>query len=109
MHVLRWLFSQLFWLVPQRALAPSEVIEMRSELQDRLTQAGIRWLSDYGAIDTMQREGGVEVCGIRNEQTAKEVFRVSLLVFPKLPFRRIYYKDVGREVGWKVIIARRVC
>ena len=84
-----------------------ELFECRSEVQALLAEADILWLSHYSSVDPLHDLYGVEVCGIKEEETAERILRLLQRRFPQWGFSRCCYKDWGtRDVGWKVDIHR---
>jgi hypothetical protein len=84
----------------------AELFEFRNAAMEALSENGFVWLSDFGSIDLMQDIYGLEATGIREEADAKEIAALLRKIFPAWRCRRTYYKDVGREIGWKVMISR---
>ncbi len=83
-----------------------ELFECRSEVQALLAEADILWLSHYSSVDPLHDLYGVEVCGIREEETAERILELLQQRFPAWPHSRWYYKEYGRDIGWKVDIHR---
>jgi hypothetical protein len=83
-----------------------ELFELRNAVMEALSENGFAWLSDFGSIDLLQDVYGLEVTGIREEADAKEIAALLRRMFPGSRYRRTYYKDIGREIGWKAMIWR---
>ncbi|MEM1059138.1 MAG: hypothetical protein AAGK14_07805 [Verrucomicrobiota bacterium] len=84
-----------------------ELFEERSRLQEALEAEGVVWMQDYGAIDLMHAEFGLEVTAIKDERIAAVVMQVMAGLFPHWPYSDCYYRDSSRETGWKAIRHRR--
>ncbi len=84
----------------------AELFEFRNAVMEALSENGFIWLSDFGSIDLMQDIYGLEVTGIRDEADAKAIAALLRKILPAWRHRRTYYKDFGREIGWKVMISR---
>ncbi len=84
----------------------AELFEFRNAAMEALLENGFVWLSDFGSIDLMQDVYGLEVTGIREEADAKEIVKLLRKMFPAWHHCRTYYKDIGREIGWKTMISR---
>ena len=67
---------------------------------------GYQWLSHFSSVDLLHEEFGLEVCGIHEVADAREILRLLRRIFPSWPFHRMYFKDYGREIGWKAIVHR---
>ena len=84
-----------------------ELFECRSEAQAVLGEADILWLSHYSSVDPLQDLYGLEVCGIRDEESAQRIAVLLRQRFRDWRHCRIIHKDWGvKEPGWKVDIHR---
>jgi len=89
------------------AFRPSpELFELRSDVIATLDREGFQWLSHYSSVDCLHDVYGIEVCGIRAEEDAVAIRKVLMTMFPGWAAGQIYYKDYGREPGWKAEIHR---
>ena len=88
-----------------------ELFEDRGHAMEILEEVDVVPFSDYGSVDLLQKEYGLEVCGIHKEESVETVRRVLTGGFPHWHFGRICFKDYGREPGWKVSVHmfRRDC
>jgi len=83
-----------------------ELFEVRTDVISLLADNDFLWLSDFGSVDTMHDVYGIEVCGIHHESDAREILQLLCRQFPTWPDRACYFKDFGREIGWKARISR---
>lgn len=84
-----------------------ELFVHRNSALDALSRRGYAWLSDFGSIDVIHDNFGLEVCAIREEEDAETISSLLGTLFPDWHYNRIYYEDEnGGEIGWKVIISR---
>jgi len=81
-----------------------ELFEHRGKASEILQAAGFFCYSDYGSIDPLQKEYGLEVCGILEESKVEPITRALQTGFPQWHFGNHYYKDGGREPGWRFAI-----
>ncbi len=54
----------------------------------------------------MQDVYGMEVCGIHDEDNARNILEVLKQMFPSWTIWKSYYKDFGRDPGFMVTIQR---
>jgi hypothetical protein len=78
-----------------------ELFEERARASEALEESGIAWLSDYGSIDLLHEEYGLEVCGIHEKENMTRVAEAMQAAFPHWHFGCGCFKDYGREAGWK--------
>ena len=83
-----------------------ELLEYRNDVIAELADSGFHWLSHYSAVDTLHDVYGIEVCGIQEQGDADQMLRLLIRIFPSWRPRCLYYKDYGREPGWKATIQR---
>lgn len=83
-----------------------ELFELRSEVQAALADAGYEWMSHYSSVDPLHDVYGLEVCGIRKRPDAVAIRSLLRSMFPKWRFGSFYYRDHGREPGFRVSIFR---
>ena len=83
-----------------------ELFELRSAVIEELHALGFDWLSHYSAVDVLHDVYGIEVCGIMEEGDAGRILVILKGLFPKWSFEQMYFKDYGREPGWKAIVQR---
>ena len=88
-----------------------ELFEARGRASEVLEEAGFVWFSDYGSIDLLHEEFGLEVCGIKEERNVRGIRSAMQRAFPHWHFTGTCRNDCGRDVGWKVRIHmfRRRC
>jgi hypothetical protein len=84
-----------------------ELFEEKARAQEVLSNASFNWFEDYQSVDLLHEEYGLEVCGIRDEETALGIKEVMERTFVKWWNSAYYYKDYGADVGWKVIIQQK--
>lgn len=77
-----------------------ELLQTRSEVISLLNDEGFEWLSHFGGVDPMHDIYGIEVCGIHQEEDAREIMKILINNFPNWKHHRIVLKDWGREYGW---------
>ncbi len=83
-----------------------ELFDCRGRAMQELEGHGFSWLSHYSSVDLLHAEYGLEVCGIHHAEDASCILRILVTLFPDWPVHRISYKEYGREIGWKAIVAR---
>jgi len=81
-----------------------ELFECRSRASEILAEAGLEWFSDYGSIDLLQEEYGLEVCAIQQDAKVDPIVEVLQKGFPHWHYYGLCRKDCGREPGWKFAI-----
>jgi hypothetical protein len=83
-----------------------DLFEHRNEVLAELQDAGYCWLSHFSSVDTLHDVHGIEVCGIRDADDAREILRLLRRLFPRWRYTHLYHKDYGREPGWKAVVQR---
>ncbi len=83
-----------------------DLFEERTRVLEALGDAGYVWLTDFSSVDLLHDLYGLEVCGIRDEDDARPILELLGRLYPLWPFRRMYFKEHGRERGWKSLIHR---
>jgi hypothetical protein len=83
-----------------------ELFEYRSDTIAALQEAGFDWMSHYSAVDPLHDVYGIEICGIHEEDDAVTILRLMSRLYPSWGVHWMYYKDYGRDLGWKVIVQR---
>jgi hypothetical protein len=83
-----------------------ELFEVRADVMAMLDHNGYFWLSHYSSVDCLHDLYGIEVCGVHAKETADVIRQLLLRRFPNWLSPTPYYKDFGREIGWKVKIHR---
>jgi CheY-like chemotaxis protein len=103
---------------PVRVLPPSskeeeggfefhpELFECRSRASEILDDAGFAWFSDYGSIDLLHEEYGLEVCGIRDKAKVEPIAAAMRAGFPHWHYCGLWQWDCGCEPGWHFAIHR---
>lgn len=81
-----------------------ELFDCKARAAERLDAAGFFLLNHYGSIDLLQEEFGLEVCGIREDESVEPIAQVLLCEFPQWHYNNVRYQDYGREPGWKLRI-----
>ena len=81
-----------------------ELFEQRGKAAEILDQAGFTWFSDYGSIDVLHEEYGLEVGGIRTESSIEQIANALQEAFPHWHYCGICHSDYGREPGWEFSI-----
>jgi hypothetical protein len=82
-----------------------ELFEYRDRASGLLEEAGYAWFSDYGAIDLLHEEYGLEITGIQAEKDIKPVLAILQSGFPHWHHHKICPNDFGRESGWTLEIS----
>lgn len=83
-----------------------DLFEYRNNIITQLHEQGFDWLTHYSSVDPMQDVYGMEVCGIHDEDNARNILEVLKQMFPSWTIRKSYYKDFGRDPGFMVTIQR---
>ena len=83
-----------------------ELFEVRTGAVAALEAAGFHWLSHFSSIDILHDVYGIEVCGITDPGDANSIRELLDRIFPDWPYRFLYYKECGRDVGYMVRIHR---
>ena len=78
-----------------------ELFECKGRASEILDSAGFVWFSDYGSIDLLHEEFGLEVCSIHEESDVEPIAKAMRNGFPHWHYSHICHKDCGREPGWK--------
>jgi hypothetical protein len=78
-----------------------ELFECKGRASELLDAAGFAWFSDYGSIDLLHEEHGLEVCGIREDSSVERIAQVMRSGFPHWHYSHVCHKDCGREPGWR--------
>jgi hypothetical protein len=88
-----------------------ELFDARTQASEVLERAGFAWFSEYGSIDLLHEEYGLEVCGIHEEANVKRIADTMQAAFPQWHFAGVCQKDFGPEPGWKfrIHMLRRRC
>jgi CheY-like chemotaxis protein len=60
-----------------------ELFEDRCRAIAEMEKAGFCWLSHYRSVDVLHDIYGLEVCGIPNVETAKQIFDILHATFPQ--------------------------
>ncbi len=81
-----------------------ELFECRNRASDVLAEAGLVWLSDYGSIDIVHEEYGLEVSGIRQESSINRIAQALQAGFPHWHYFDLCHYEGGREPGWTFTI-----
>ncbi|MGD0251496.1 MAG: hypothetical protein ABSC01_02235 [Verrucomicrobiota bacterium] len=82
----------------------SELFAQRGKATELLEEAGFTLFSDYGSVDLLHTEYGLEICGIREESSVEPIAEAMKIAFPQWHYSKVCYKDSGRETGWKFSI-----
>jgi hypothetical protein len=81
------------------ALHP-DLFEARVAAMEALEAAGYFWLQHFASVDITHDERILEICGIKEREMAKGIFRAIQRAFPHWGFRQVWCKDFGIEQGW---------
>jgi len=82
-----------------------ELFELRSQALECLNSAGITWLAELSSVDLLHEEFGLEICGIKEDSTAKKISIAMARAFPHWHFHRFCNNcDSERDPGWKFSI-----
>ena len=84
-----------------------ELFDAREQAQQALSECGFNFFEHYLAIDLLHEEYGLEVCGIREYETAMSIQRVMQKTFPEWSKSSCYLKEYGSDSGWKIVIQHR--
>ncbi|EEF63271.1 hypothetical protein [Pedosphaera parvula] len=82
-----------------------ELFECRSQASAILEEIGFNWFSDYGSIDILHHEYGLEICGIHEEESIEPILLALQQGFPQWHHFGAYLHDYGREQGWALSIS----
>lgn len=80
------------------------LFQERQRAFDALEHAGFDWFVHFMGIDLIHDLVGLEVCSIKEKADAFAIQRLLCDLFPAWTYSRCFYKDWGREIGWKVEI-----
>jgi hypothetical protein len=83
-----------------------ELFEVRNDVARQLGEHGFEWLTHYSTVDVMHNVHGIEVCGIREEDDARDMLDILKQMFPSWDTCRTYYKDRGCDPGFWITIQR---
>ena len=73
--------------------------------QNALGRSGFIWLQDFSSIDLAHDVGGLEVCGITEEDRAHKILVVLQNLFPKWKYGGVVLQDFDpRDSGWQAHI-----
>lgn len=75
---------------------------------EALSAAGFEWPSAYSAVDPLHDVYGIEVCGIVERDDVPKIRALLRRLLPDWHHGHVYFKEHGREPGWKVIIHRDI-
>lgn len=78
-----------------------ELFEHRATAIDALAEHECYQYQDFGAVDLLHDEYGLEVCGIATEGEAWAIARILRQPFPAWPFVRVSYQDQHSPPDWK--------
>ncbi len=81
-----------------------ELFECRSRASEALAEAGLEWFSDYGSIDLLHEEYGLEICGIQHEAKVDFIGEIMRKEFPHWQYCGVCMQDYGPDRGWKFAI-----
>src|SRR5262249_49418228 len=70
-----------------------ELFECKGLATEILDAAGFSWLSEYGSIDLLHEEFGLEVCGINEEASVQPIVNVLCSAFPHWHYHHVCQKD----------------
>ncbi len=59
-----------------------ELFEYRNDVLACLSEAGYEWLSHFSSVDPLHDLHGIEVCGIREQQDARDILKLLMRLFP---------------------------
>ncbi|MGF1582342.1 MAG: hypothetical protein ACFCD0_23705 [Gemmataceae bacterium] len=84
-----------------------DLFEYRNTVLETLAEHGYSWLAAFSSVDLLHDVHGLEVCGIHEEDDAREIQTILSTLLPEWQYKSRYYNDVSRrDPGWKVKIAR---
>ena len=85
-----------------------ELFECHSEAQTALANEEILWLSHYSSVDPLHDLCGLEVRGIKDEETADRIAAALRRRFPTWPYCSAALSGCwgGKEPGWVAYIHR---
>ena len=81
-----------------------ELFESRTQVLDLLSEAGFAWLEDFGSVDLLHEEYGLEVCGIQEDSRVQPRGDTLREGIPHWHYYGICFKAYGRDLGWKFLI-----
>ena len=70
-----------------------------------LEEAGYTWFSDYGSIEIVHEDYGLEIGGIQNDLDVNPIVEALRRGFPHWHHCQVSLHDYGREPGWMVSIS----
>lgn len=79
----------------------------RGRAMEELAAAELHWFSDFRSIDIDHDLYGLEVCGIRDQETAELVATLLQRTFPEWRHGFMYEREYWEgDPGWQVVICR---
>ena len=83
-----------------------KLLSLTQDLKGDLASAGYEEGADYSSVDAMHDVHGLEVCGIRNSETALEVTRLLLRLFPGWNAGWLHAPEYSSAQDWVATIQR---
>lgn len=84
-----------------------ELFLIRSRVAAALEAAGYAWFSDYGGIDLVHEEFGLEVRQIHDERTCTRMRAILRPILTEMPLSDHSLDDINIDPGWCVRFARK--
>ena len=81
-----------------------ELFEHRARAIELLEEAGYNWFSDYGSIDPMHEEYGLEIGGVPHGHDVEAILTALKLGSPHWHHHHVCFHEHGREPGWAIMI-----
>ena len=85
-----------------------ELFDAKAKAQEALENSGIMWFGDYSSCGVLHEEYGVEVEGMRDPETAREVLRILQKTFPQWKLGSIWYRHY-RDNYWCAALCKLRC
>ena len=83
-----------------------DLFQIRLDVIAQLNERNFDWLTHYSSVDPAHDVHGIEVCGIRHHEDAKEILALLKEMFPHWHPACLCYYDCGAEPGFTARVGR---
>lgn len=85
----------------------TDLFEHRNEALAALADGGFAWMSDFSSVDVLHDLHGLEVTGIADEATARQILTLLRARFSGWPHGHVSQRDwSARDRGWRARVHR---